>query len=59
MLGIQFSWFPTCCLVLPINAKPRQLQVLGIQSVSVTQPPKDTGTVLGVIERDPVNYFRC
>ena len=41
-----------------LNAAPNP-QVLGIESVSVAQPPKDTGTVLGVIERDPVNYFRC
>ncbi|KAI7837937.1 hypothetical protein COHA_008243 [Chlorella ohadii] len=39
-------------LLLPPGAT-----VLGIESVAVAQPPKDTGTVLGVIERDPVNYF--
>ena len=49
---------PARHMLTVLNAAPNP-QVLGIESVSVAQPPKDTGTVLGVIERDPVNYFRC
>lgn len=40
-------------LLLPPGAA-----VLGYTTESVAQPSKDTGTVLGVIERDPVNYYR-
>jgi len=40
-------------LLLPPGAT-----VISATSESVPQPPKDTGTVLGVIERDPVNYYR-
>lgn len=41
-------------LLLPPGAT-----VLSYATEAVPQPPKDTGTVLGVIERDPVNYYRC
>lgn len=40
-------------LLLPPGAA-----VLSYTAEAVPQPPKDTGTVLGVIERDPVNYYR-
>lgn len=40
-------------LLLPPGAA-----VLGVETVSVEQPPRDTGTVLGVIQRDPVTYYR-
>ncbi|KAL4433233.1 hypothetical protein ABPG77_003281 [Micractinium sp. CCAP 211/92] len=39
-------------LLLPPGAT-----VLSYATEAVPQPPKDTGTVLGVIERDPVNYY--
>ena len=41
-------------LLLPPGAT-----VVGLASTKVAQPPKDTGTVLGTIERDPVTYYRC
>ncbi|KAI3426294.1 hypothetical protein D9Q98_008667 [Chlorella vulgaris] len=31
--------------------------VAGVTSTAVAQPPRDTGTVLGVIERQPVTYY--
>ena len=41
-------------LLLPAGAT-----VLDVEQITVEQPPRDTGTVLGVIQRDPVNYYRC
>lgn len=40
-------------LLLPPGAA-----VLASGAVAVAQPPRDTGTVLGVIQRDPVTYYR-
>ena len=39
-------------LLLPAGAT-----VLSVSAATVAQPPKNTGTVLGVIERDPVTYY--
>ena len=41
-------------LLLPAGAR-----VLDVEQITVEQPPRDTGTVLGVIQRDPVNYYWC
>lgn len=32
--------------------------VASVSAASVAQPPKDTGTLLGTIQRDPVSYYR-
>ncbi len=32
--------------------------VASVTSFTVAQPPKDTGTVLGTIQRDPVSYYK-
>ena len=40
-------------LLLPAGAR-----VLDVEQLTVEQPPRDTGTVLGVIQREPVNYYR-
>lgn len=39
-------------LLLPPGAT-----VLALDTASVAQPPRDTGTVVGVIQRDPVTYY--
>ena len=41
-------------LLLPPGAA-----VLRVDSREVAQPPKDTGTLLGTIQRDPITYYKC
>lgn len=37
---------------------PRDVVMLASQAVQVALPPKDTGTVLGIIERAPQTIYR-
>jgi hypothetical protein len=38
---------------------PRDVRLLGTAITKTPLPPKDTGTVLGVVERDPITTYRC
>ena len=37
---------------------PRDVRVLSTVVSKTALPPKDTGTVLGVVDRDPVTTYR-
>ena len=38
---------------------PRDVRLLGTAVTKTPLPPKDTGTVLGVVDRDPITTYRC
>ena len=38
---------------------PRDVRMLGTAVTRTALPPKDTGTVLGVVDRDPITTYRC
>ena len=38
---------------------PRDVVMLSSRTAQVALPPKDTGTVLGIIERVPQTIYRC
>ena len=61
-----------CCPLLPADISqmgdaravaklllPPGSAVLAVTSLVQQMPARDTGTVLGVLPRDPVTYYRC